>query len=66
MSKQWYEDGSIYIGQCKSDIKTEGKKYTLDPDGTHRLFKVKYDDKENEIEIKEINRGHKMTWTHFE
>jgi hypothetical protein len=32
----------------------------LQEDQTHTLFKVKYDEKEEEIEKKEISRGHKM------
>ena len=39
---------------------TEGRKYELQEDQTHTLFKVKYDEKVNEIEKKEISRGHKM------
>jgi hypothetical protein len=54
------DDGSIYIGQSKNNYWTEGKKYELQEDQTHTLFKVKYDEDENEIERKEISRGHKM------
>ena len=53
-------DGSIYIGQYKNNKKTEGKRYELQEDQTHTLFKVKYDEKGNEIEKNEISRGHKM------
>jgi hypothetical protein len=35
--------------------------YELEQNGTHTLFKVKYDEEEEEIERKEISRGHKMT-----
>jgi hypothetical protein len=55
-----YDDGSIYIGQSKNNNWTEGRKYELQGDQTHTLFKVKYDRRENEIERKEISRGHKM------
>jgi hypothetical protein len=39
---------------------TEGRKYELQEDQTHTLFKVKHDGKGEEIEKKEISRGHKM------
>lgn len=41
---------------------TEGKTFYLENDGNHRLFKVKYDEMEREIEKISISRGHKMTW----
>jgi hypothetical protein len=40
---------------------TEGRKYELQEDQTHTLFKVKYDETGKiVIEKKEISRGHKM------
>jgi hypothetical protein len=44
----------------KDGGKTEGKKYQLQQDGTHTLFHVKYDDDEEEIDNKEISKGHKI------
>ncbi len=35
-------------------------KYELQADGTHTLFHVKYDENEDEIEKKEISKGHKI------
>ena len=55
-----FDSGNIYIGQYKNDKMTEGRKYELQEDQTHTLFKVKFDEKENLIEKKEISRGHKM------
>jgi hypothetical protein len=55
-----YDTGNIYIGQFKNQKKTEGRKYELQEDQTHTLFKVKYDEDGNEIERKEISRGHKI------
>ena len=55
-----YNDGSIYIGQSKNHNWTEGRKYELQEDQTHTLFKVKFDENEKVIEKKEISRGHKM------
>ena len=36
--------------------------YYLQPDGTHTLFEVKYDDDGNFIELKQISRGHNIVW----
>jgi hypothetical protein len=58
--KSYLDSGNIYIGQYKNNKKTEGRMYELQEDQTHTLFKVKYDEKVNEIEKKEISRGHKM------
>jgi hypothetical protein len=58
--KNYFDSGNIYIGQCKNGKMTEGRKYELQEDQTHKLFKVKYDEKGKEIEKKEISRGHKM------
>ena len=55
-----FDDGNIYIGQFKNNNWTEVRRYVLQEDQTHTLFKVKYDEDENEIERKEISRGHKM------
>ncbi len=56
--KEWFEDGSIYIGEYKDNKKTEGIKYELQADGTHTLFNVKHDKDGEEIENKEISKGH--------
>ena len=56
----WEYDGSIYIGGHKNDNRTEGKKYDLQRDHSHTLFHVKYDEDEEEIEKKEISKGHKI------
>jgi hypothetical protein len=53
-------DGSIYIGGYKDNERTEGKKYQLQQEGTHTLFHLKYDDDGDEIEKKEISKGHKI------
>ncbi len=50
----------MYIGGFKNDKATEGKKYELQKDRTHTLFHVKYDDDGDEIEKKEISKGHKI------
>ncbi len=39
---------------------TEGKKYELEEDRTHTLFHVKHNEYGNEIEKKEISKGHKI------
>ena len=52
--------GKIYIGGWKDYNRTEGKWYELQKDRTHTLFHVKYDYKGEEIEKKEISKGHKI------
>jgi hypothetical protein len=39
---------------------TEEKLYELQGDHTYTLFHVRYDEYEDEIEKKEISKGHKM------
>ena len=58
--KWWKNDGTIYIGGWKNTKCTEGKKYKLQEDGTYTLYNVKHDEKEKEIERKEISKGHKL------
>jgi hypothetical protein len=58
--RYYHDNGNIYIGQSKNGKMTEGRKYELQEDQTHSLFKVKFNEKGNEIEKKEISRGHKM------
>ncbi len=51
----------MYIGGWKDGNRTEGKQYMLlEDDRTHTLFHVKYDDEGEEIEMKEISKGHKI------
>jgi hypothetical protein len=57
---KYWDDGSIYVGEFKNNRRTEGKKYRLQPDGTHTLYYVKLDEDEVEIEKKEITKGHKI------
>ncbi len=38
---------------------TEGKQYELQKDHTHTLFHVEYDEYGDEIDKKEISKGHK-------
>ncbi len=47
------------MGGYKVNWRTEGKKYELQPDGTHTLFHVKCE-RGKEIEKKEISNGHKI------
>ena len=56
----WWSDGSIYTGGYKDGSRTEGKEYELQEDRTHTLFHVNLDDEGNEIEKKEISKGHKI------
>jgi hypothetical protein len=53
-------DGSLYIGRYKNGTRTEGKKYEMQEDKTHKLFIVKHNEKGEEIEKKEISKGHKI------
>jgi hypothetical protein len=53
-------DGDIYIGQLKNNNWTEARRYELQEDQTHTLYKVKFDENVKIIEKKEISRGHKM------
>ena len=53
--KRWVHDGIIYIGEWKNSKTTEGKEYELETDGTYTLYKVKYDEKEEEIESEEMS-----------
>ena len=50
----------MYIGGYKDDRQTEGKVYELQPDKTHTIFIVKYDDRGEEIEKREISKGHEI------
>ncbi len=66
--KRWYSNGTIFIGEFNGRWKKEGKKFKLQPDGTHTLYTVKYDEnghgsdsEDGEIEAKEVSKGHKMT-----
>ena len=58
--KRWHYDGEIYIGGFEDGNSTQGKMFELQKDGTHTLYKVEYDEEENEIEREEISRGHKL------
>ena len=58
--KEWFYDGRIYVGEYEDSIRTEGKMYELQADGTHTLYNVKYDEDEIEIEKKEISKCHKI------
>lgn len=42
--KLWSENGSIYIGQYKDGLKTEGEIYELQSDDSITQFEVKYDE----------------------
>ncbi len=59
--------GNIKIAQYKHGRTSERKEYELQPDGTHTLYIVKYEYEESddeygdEIEKREVSKGHKMT-----
>lgn len=58
--KRWEADGSIIILQFKNHCRTEGKKYELQPDKTFTLFHVKYNEDGDEIEKKQVSKGHEI------
>lgn len=58
--KEWYDDGSVFIGKWNLHKIVEGKVYELEDDKTHTLFEVKCDGKGKVTSEKEISRGHKI------
>ena len=60
LMRSYYGDGDIEIGQAKNNNWTEARKYVLQENQTHTLYKVKFDENGKMIENKEISRGHKM------
>lgn len=59
LKKSWWH-GQIMIAGYKDDKLTASQKYELQQDHTHTLFHYKYDEEEEEIEKKEISKGHKI------
>jgi hypothetical protein len=56
----WYEDGRVFIGKWNCDRMTEGKMFELQPDKTHSLFEVNYDEYERLSSEVQISTGHKL------
>ncbi len=54
----WY--GNIAISGYKNDKLTAAQQYKLQKDDSHTLFHYKYDEEGEEIEEKEISKGHKI------
>jgi hypothetical protein len=52
-------NGNIATATLKNGKTTEVKEYKLQKDHTHTLFHVKFDADGNEIERKEVSKGHK-------
>ena len=43
IGKQWFLEGSVFIGKYENGFKTEGKKTELEQDGTFKSYNMKYD-----------------------
>jgi hypothetical protein len=57
VGKNW-ESGTIYIGRFANNRREEGLSYELQPDKSHTLFQVKYNEDGDEIERQELSKGH--------
>lgn len=60
VGKKWYDDGDIYIGTWEKGTRTGRTEYVLQEDHTHTLYSLKYELGDENIERKEISRGHKL------
>lgn len=58
LAKHWNADGSILIGHHNNGWFTEGKKYELQNDGSHTVFKIKCGEDGKVVEQIEVSKGH--------
>jgi hypothetical protein len=56
----WLLDGHIFTGKFKCNKRTEGKDFRLQPDKTHTLFEVKYDEEGRVSSEQRISTGHNL------
>jgi hypothetical protein len=58
IAKHWYADGSIEFGRHIDGWIIKFKKYELQNDGSHTLYKIRYGIDGKIVEKKEVSKGH--------